>query len=112
MAAIGRGLVPNVVAKPDEATFGRFEQAAAGLLRLAPNAAPAWLAVGDWYLRAALQPGRSVQAAPDLLEKGVGAFRRAVSLYPNSAAYRAKLAEAYHVAGDRAAFRPRGKGRA
>jgi cytochrome c-type biogenesis protein CcmH/NrfG len=42
---------------------------------------------------------------PDAIGKAVEAYREAVSLYPNSALYRARLAEAYRAAGEPLAFR-------
>jgi tetratricopeptide (TPR) repeat protein len=73
---------------------------------LAPNAAPAWLAAGDWHFRASSktdQHGRKVAA--DSMEKAVAAYRRAVQLYPNNAMYRARLAEACRASGDQREFR-------
>jgi len=92
--------------QPDERAYRRFEQCSATALELAPNCAPAWLAAGDWYFRAYSktdQPDRKI--ARDAPDKAVDAYRHAVRLYPNSAVYHAKLAEAYRAAGNRSAFR-------
>lgn len=90
---------------PSEAVFDRFEQANAKAIELAPNSAPAWLAAGDWYRRASTKTdptGKKVM--PKAIERAVSAHREAVERYPNSALYRAKLAETYQAAGDMPAF--------
>ena len=43
--------------------------------------------------------------AGETIKTAEGAYRQAVSLYPNSAVYRAKLAEACRTSGDQPAFR-------
>jgi O-antigen ligase len=92
--------------QPSEDAFRRFERTEAKSLELAPNAAPAWLAAGDWYYRASSQTHRGgATVAGQTLDKAVAAYRHAVQLYPNIAVYRAKLAVACRAAGDRAAFR-------
>ncbi len=91
---------------PGDATFGHFEEANAQALKRAPNSAPAWLAAGDWYFRASSQTERHTgKPADELIQTAVAAYRQAVSLYPNNAVYRAKLAVASRASGDQPAFR-------
>jgi cytochrome c-type biogenesis protein CcmH/NrfG len=93
---------------PSAESFRRFETANAQVLALAPNAAPAWLAAGDWYFRAYSKMAASEKrTSDDAIQKALSAYRRAVRLYPNSELYRAKLAEASQAAGHRPAL-PRG----
>ena len=92
--------------QPNQRAYRRFEQCSATALELAPNCAPAWLAAGDWYFRVYSRPDQpDRKIAGDALDKAVDAYRHAARLYPNSAVYRAKLAEAYRAAGDQSAFR-------
>lgn len=89
--------------------FEQFEQHNATVLKLAPNSSRAWLASGDWYLGAfeALSGARhpeAAQEASDVLEKALEAYRRAVELYPNSGPYHARLAFAWHAAGQQQGF--------
>ena len=87
-------------------SFNRFESAMTHANRLAPNSASSWLAAGDAYSQAASAlDGRRQSLRSEVLGKAVAADRRAVSLYPNSGQYRAKLAEALLAVGDMAAFR-------
>ena len=95
--------------QPSADGFRRFETANAQVLALAPNAAPAWLAAGDWYFRAYSKLAPSGKTtANDAIQKALSAYRRAAQLYPNSELYRAKLAEASRAAENRPAVR-RGK---
>ena len=92
--------------QPNQDTFDRFERANAKALELAPNSAPAWLAAGDWYSRAFSKTDRDGKKdAASLIARAQSAYGEAVRLYPNSALYRAKLAESHHAAGDEADFR-------
>ncbi len=92
--------------QPGEDAFRRFEQAVAKTLELAPNSAPAWLAAGDWYLRASSKTDQGhAKVAGKAIETAVADCRQAVELYPNSPLYRAKLAEACLAARDWAGFR-------
>jgi cytochrome c-type biogenesis protein CcmH/NrfG len=91
---------------PDEETFRRFQQADSEALGRAPNSAVAWLAAGDWHAEAASKMDRNAgKLAAETLEQAAAAYRQAVSLYPNSAVYRAKLAETLLACGDKSAFR-------
>ena len=74
---------------------------------MAPNSAPAWLTAGDWYFRASAKTDREGEAGcrPRPLPSRLAAYVEAVRLYPNSALYRAKLAEACRAAGDQPGFR-------
>jgi cytochrome c-type biogenesis protein CcmH/NrfG len=89
---------------PSRDSFDRFEAAIANANRLAPNSASAWLGSGDAYWQAASQLDyrdyRRKSFRPILLSKAVEAYRQAVLLYPNSAQYRAKLAEALLAQGN------------
>lgn len=92
--------------EPDEATFECFRHAGDKALALAPNSASTWFTVGDWYLRASAKTDREGQPiVPGASRDAVRAFREAVRLYPNSAVYRAALADALSAAGDEAGFR-------
>ena len=92
--------------QPDEATFARFTQAQKKMLELAPNSADVWMAVGDWeYGAFSIEKRRGKKvAASDAVQSAIGAYGRAVQLYPNSAICHARLAEAHFAAGDRSAF--------
>jgi O-antigen ligase len=79
-------------------------------LRLNPNSASAWMTVGDWY--SFLAPSFSdttEDSKREIQVEALGAYRRAVDLYPNGAIQRAKLALALHQAGDWPAFRHEAK---
>jgi len=92
--------------EPSPDAFDRFDLATVKAWSLAPNSAPAWLAAGDLYFRASAktdQNGKPVVAQAVVL--AIGAYDKAVKLYPNSALYHAKLAEARRAAGDQAGFR-------
>jgi O-antigen ligase len=92
--------------QPSEDVFARFQQADARVLKLTPNSASAWLASGDWRFHAYSRTDqRSAKVAAGVIEEAVAAYRHAVQLYPNSALYRARLAEAYRVAGEQDSFR-------
>ena len=98
---------------PDQETFRRFQDANAKVLELAPNSAPAWLASGDWYFRALSQKDRlSPIVANEIVHRATESYRQAVSLYPNNATFRAKLAEACRAAGDQAGVLSRSATRA
>ncbi|MCE5268945.1 MAG: O-antigen ligase family protein [Planctomycetaceae bacterium] len=87
-------------------TFGRFEEADANLLRLAPKSGPDWLASGDYYFAAAATRGKGgARLVPQAMGRAVEAYEKAVELYPNRALYRAKLAEAYRAVGKQAGWR-------
>ena len=91
---------------PEAEVFKQFERANAKVLELSPNAAPNWLNSGEWYFRAFSQTdrnGRSIM--PRAIHDALSAYQKAVELYPNSASYRAKLAEAYGASGDEPQFR-------
>jgi hypothetical protein len=91
---------------PDEETFSRFERANSEALRRAPNSSVTWLVAGDWYSQAAAKMDRQAgKRATETREQATAAYRQAVSLYPNSAIYRTKLAEALRASGDQSAFR-------
>ncbi len=91
--------------QPDKAPFDRFTQAQKKALELAPNAVDLWMAVGDWEYRAfSIKSRRGERSASSAIQSAIGAYSRAVQLYPNSALCHAKLAEAYLAAGDRSAF--------
>ncbi len=90
---------------PDERIFHAFEQSDAQTLQRTPNSALSWLNSGDWYSRAWQQTEASTpNFAADCLAKAVKAYRQAVLLYPHSAVYRAKLAEALRASGDLPTF--------
>ena len=76
-------------------------------LRLGPQFGPGLAGRGRLVLPGRLarriDTGRRLSA--DAIGKAVAAYRQAVRLYPNSALYRAKLAEACRAAGDQSAFR-------
>jgi tetratricopeptide (TPR) repeat protein len=91
---------------PGSSPFDRFASAMAQANRLAPNSASLWLASGDAYWRAAAAlDGHRPSLRSGILGQAVAAYRQAVRLYPNSAQYRARLAEALLAAGVTAAFR-------
>jgi hypothetical protein len=92
--------------EPTREDFKRFTRAQDNALELAPNSAAAWLAMGDWTFRAFSKTGPDGKRfLPDAIESAMNLYRRAVQLYPNSALYRVKLAEAYRTAGDQPDFR-------
>jgi len=86
--------------EPESGQMQDFQDGVSKALELTPNSAPAWLAAGDYYLAAFQRANR-----PGLLDRAVGAYRRAVQLYPNSGLYRAKLALAYAEAGRKDDYR-------
>jgi hypothetical protein len=89
-----------------EETILRSTQASGKALKLAPNSAAIWLASGDRAYRASFKTDQSgKRLAPHAIVYSVDAYRAAARLYPNSAVYHAKLAEAYRAAGDPSAFR-------
>lgn len=70
------------------------------MLRREPNSAVAWHTAGNWYLEAARKCGGAQPALyRRALTSAIESLRRAVVLYPTSAKYRARLAEACLVAG-------------
>ena len=110
VAAIGGDPVRKLVAGARRTGFRTLRGGRRQDPQLAPNSAPAWLASGDWYFRAASKADSPTgKPADEIRQKAVAAYRQAVMLYPNSAVYRAKLAEAYRASGDSPPFaaRPR-----
>jgi hypothetical protein len=92
--------------QPDDERYSRYESARDKALALAPNSATMWMAAGDWADRAFEKIDKQgKRGKPDAIQSAVEFYGRAMELYPNSAKLRAKLAEAYLAAGDRAAFR-------
>jgi len=67
---------------------------------LAPNSSRAWLADGELHEEVYSAAGRRGD-----IQSAIGAYSRAVALYPNSGLYRARLALAHEAAGDLRAFR-------
>jgi hypothetical protein len=92
--------------QPNAVDFVSFVAAQVNALELAPNSASLCLTAGDWSMRAFSKTDeRGKPLAPTSIGRALYAYDRAVQLYPNSAIYRAKLANAYQVVGDEASFR-------
>jgi O-antigen ligase len=92
--------------QPDEATFRHFTHDIEKVAERAPHSADLWMTVGDWQLRAfSINHRRGKRlASEENVQAAIGAYSRAVRLYPNSAMCHARLAEAYLATVDRAAF--------
>ena len=92
--------------QPDEAAFRHFTHDIEKAVERAPHSADLWMTVGDWQYRAfSINHRRGKRlASEENVQAAIGAYSRAVQLYPNSAMCHARLAEAYLAAADRAAF--------
>jgi hypothetical protein len=65
---------------------------------LSPNSSVAWLNVGDGYYRIFSSPDKNEATKQDAIKNAQSAYSEALRLYPTSAMYRAKLAEARQAA--------------
>jgi cytochrome c-type biogenesis protein CcmH/NrfG len=91
---------------PDEATFDRFRHAANKVIELAPNSAPNWECIGDWYSRAFSRTDRrGKEIGNDTLRNALSAYDDALRLYPNNTTYRTKRDEAYRAVENQPEFR-------
>jgi len=85
---------------PTPESMKSFEESVHEALARDPNASTAWLHYADCYQKAFHRT-----AQRDYLERSITMYRRAIELYPNHAVNRAKLAEAYRLAGRWKEFR-------